>query len=252
MTTKTKARFRAMAAVVAGAMLLTSCAGTGGGAQFSDPGRPLTPAEMRMRQQANDFDRTLAEGIAVGAIGGAAAGAGIGALAGGDNRGTSALIGAGIGAVLGSLAGYTAGSYYAKKKGQYTNQEQLLDSMIADARADTQKAEAQFRDSQTIAAVDKRKLDQIKRDLAAKRISQDQAQKELAAIDSNRQVLQASIANLTERRDEWRQAAREARSDANNPRIAQLDHEIDKLDKQIALMQSELDAVNARRLTVVG
>jgi prefoldin subunit 5 len=250
--TGTKVRFRATAAVVAGAMLLTSCAGVGGGAQFSDPGRPLTPAESRMRQQTNDFNRTLAEGVVVGAVGGAAAGAGIGALAGGDNRGKSALIGAGIGAVLGSLAGYTAGSYYAKKKEKYVDQEQRLDSMIADARADTQKTEALFRDTQTIAAADKQKLDQIKRDLAAKRISQEQAQKELAAIDSNRQALEASIANLAKRRDEWRQAAQEARSDANNPRLAQLDNEIGKLDKQIALMQSELDAVNARRLTVVG
>jgi prefoldin subunit 5 len=233
-------------------MLLTSCAGVGGGAEFSDPGRPLSLAEMRMRQQANDFDRTLAEGVAVGALGGAAAGAGIGALAGGDNRGSAALIGAGIGAVLGSLAGYTAGSYYAKKKGQYADQEQLLDSMIAEAQADNQKTEALLQDTQTIAAADKRKLDQIKRDLAAKRISQEQAQKELAAIDSNRQALETSIANLTKRQEEWRQAAQEARSDANNPRIVQLDYEIDRLDKQIALMQSELDAINARRLTVVG
>ena len=139
MTITTRVRFRATAAVVAAAMLVASCAGAGGDPQFTDPGRPLTSAEMRMRQQANDFDRTLAEGVAIGALGGAAAGAGIGALAGGNNRGTSALIGAGIGAVLGSLAGYTAGSYYAKKKGQYADQEQLLDSMIADARTDAQK-----------------------------------------------------------------------------------------------------------------
>jgi hypothetical protein len=252
MTTKTKVRFRATAAVVAGAMLLSSCAGAGGGPQFSDPGRPLTPAEMRMRQQASDFDRTLAEGVAVGALSGAAAGAGIGALAGGDNRGTAALIGAGIGAVLGGLAGYGAGSYYAKKKGQYADQEQRLDSMIADARADNQKAEVLLRDTQTIAASDKQKLDQIKRDLAAKRISQEQARKELAAIDSNRQALETSIANLTKRREEWRQAAQEARSDANNPRLTQLDYEIQEMNENISLMQSELDAVNARRLTVAG
>ena len=251
MTSKTKVRFRATAVVVAGAMLLASCAGTSG-AQFTDPGRPLTPAEMRMRQQTSDFNRTLAEGVAIGAVGGAAAGAGIGALAGGDNRGTSALIGAGIGAVLGSLAGYAAGSYYAEKKGRYADQEQLLDAMIADARADNQKTEMLVRDSQTVAVADKQKLDQIKRDLAAKKISHEQAQKELAAVDSNRQVLESSITNLGKRRDEWRQAALEARSDANNPRVAQLDNEINKLDKQIALMQSELDAINARRLTVVG
>ncbi len=257
MTSKTKMRFQATAAVVAGAMLLASCAGTSG-AQFTDPGRltdpgrPLTPAEMRMRQQTSDFNRTLAEGVAIGAVGGAAAGAGIGALAGGDNRGTSALIGAGIGAVLGSLAGYAAGSYYAEKKRRYADQEQLLDAMIADARADNQKTEMLVRDSQMVAAADKQKLDQIKRDLAAKKISHEQAQKELAAVDSNRQVLESSITNLGKRRDEWRQAALEARSDANNPRVAQLDNEINKLDKQIALMQSELDAINARRLTVVG
>ncbi len=241
---------QAMAAVVAAVLFLSSCAGTTGA--YSDPGRPLTVAEQRMRQQASDFNRTLAEGIAVGAVGGAAAGAGIGALAGGDNRGTSALIGAAIGAALGSLAGYAAGSYYAEKKATYANQEQLLDAMIADARMDNQKTEALVRDSQTVAASDKQKLAQIQRDLAAKRISHEQAQKDLAAIDSNRQVLEQSINNLVKRRNEWRQAAQEARADVNNPRIVQLDNEIDKLDKQIALMRSELDAINARRLTVVG
>lgn len=245
-------RSRTLAAVVAAAVFLASCAQTGGSAQYTDPGRPLTPAELRMRQQTNDFNRTLAEGVAVGALTGAAAGAGIGALAGGNNRGSAALIGAGIGALVGSLAGYAAGSYYAKKKGKYADQEQLLDSMIADVQADNQKTQALVQDARTVAAADNQKLDKIKRDVAAKRISQEQAQKELAAIDSNRQVLEQSIASLSKRRDEWRQTAQEARADANNPRLAQLDSEISKLDKQIALMQSELDAINARRVTVVG
>ena len=161
MTSKTKVRFRATAAVVAGAMLLSSCAEVGGGPQFSDPGRPLTPAELRMRQQSNDFNRTLVEGVAVGALGGAALGAGIGAAAGGNNRGSSAALGALISAAVGTLAGYAAGSYYAEKKGQYADQEQVLDAMIADARADNLKTEALLRDSQTVAAADIQKLDRI-------------------------------------------------------------------------------------------
>lgn len=241
----TKSGFRAVAMVVSFVMLVSACAGANLG--LSEPSGPLTPAEQRMRDKAKDFNRTLGEGIAMGAMAGAAAGGGV-AVATGKNAWIPVLAGAALGAAMGAVAG----SYYAQKKEKYANEEDVLGAMIADAQADNQKTQALIADVQTVAAADKLKMKQIKRDLANKKISQEQAKTELATIDSNRQVVEKLVANLSKRRDEWREAAADARSDANNPKIVQLDREIGKLDKEVALAQRELDALNAHRVMIVG
>lgn len=238
--------FRVTALVVALSLLISSCASSNG---YNASGQPLTPAEQRMRAQADDFNRTLVEGVAIGAVAGAALGALAGWAAGG---GRGAAIGAGAGAVGGGLLGGAAGTYYAQKKQQYANSEDRLDAMIAEAKADNAKSETLLQDTRTVVRSDMQKLDQVQREVAARRMSQAQAQKELASVDANRSALQRSIGALTKRRDEWRQAAAEAKRDTSAKQVAQLDAEIQKLDQQISLMQTELNAINARRASVVG
>ncbi len=125
-----------------------------------------------------------------------------------------ALIGAGIGALVGTVAGGATGSYYAEKKQRYSNEEQRLDSMIADARSYNAKTELTLATTRAMVAEDRGKLTMIEQDVAAKRISQEQAQRELAGIDRRRQLLATTIASQKARRDEWRQAVAEARSDS--------------------------------------
>jgi len=191
-----------------------------------------------MRDQANDFNRTILEGAGVGAL----AGAGIGAAA---CRGdlSCILIGAAAGAAAGSAGGY----YYAQKKEGYVNEEQRLDAIIADIRKDNQNLEGLVKDAQTVAAADKQKMDQVDKALAANTISQEQAKRELAAVDDNREVLEDTIANLKDRRDEWSEVAQKARADTDTAQMARLDREIKTLENQIALLENELDALTTRR-----
>lgn len=243
-------RFQALAGVLVVVLLVNGCATASSG---GDTGRPLTPAEERMRQQSSDYDRTIAEGIGVGALAGAALGAGIGAAASGGNRGKGAAIGAVIGGLVGAAAGGMTGQYYADKKKQYANEEQLLDSIIADLETENRRLDSLVADTRTVVADDHRKLDQVRSDLAANRVSRQEASRRLAAVDSNRKVLAATIAKLRNRRDEWRSVAQKARADgAGNPKVAQIDQEINRLESQVALMQHELDAINSRRSSVVG
>ena len=65
-------------------------------------------------------------------------------------------------------------------------------------------------------------------------------------------MLRDTIASQQARRDEWRQAVAEARRDSDNPKVAEVDQQIARLESQIALMQQELDALNSHRATVVG
>jgi len=231
-------------------LLLAGCAGT------AETGEPLTPAQASMRQQSADYNRTILEGVGVGALGGAARGAGIGAVASSNNRGMGALIGAAIGAVAGGIAGGVTGSYYANKKQEYANEEQRLDAVIADIASENQKLEALNRTTQDVVAEDKRKLDSIEQDLAAKKITKAQAQRELASIDGDRRVIEQTITNLKKRRDEWKQVAVQARQEATsgtgNAKVAEIDREIEQLSQQIALMQGELEALTSRRTSIVG
>lgn len=243
-------RFQALAGVLVVVLLVNGCATASSG---GDPGRPLTPAEERVRQQSSDYDRTIAEGIGVGALAGAALGAGIGAAASGGNRGKGAAIGAVIGGLVGAAAGGITGQYYGEKKKQYANEEQLLDSIIADLETENRRLDTLVADTRTVVAADQRKLDQVRNDLVANRVSRQEASRRLAAVDSNRKVLADTIAKLRNRRDEWRDVAHKARADgAGNPKVAQIDQEINRLESQIALMQHELDAINSRRASVVG
>jgi len=215
------------------------------------PDEQLTPAEARLRQQSADFNRTIAEGVGIGALGGAALGAGIGALVT-KNRGTGALIGAAIGALSGAVAGGVTGSYYANKKQQYANEEQRLDSMIADISTENQKLEALNATTQQVVTENLAELDAIQGDLSAKRISRAQANQRLAQVDNERQTIALTLASLKKRRNEWQEAAAQARMDASGQQVRMLDQQIAQLEKQINAMESELDALTSRRTSIVG
>lgn len=228
------------------ALLLGGCA-----TQGQQPDDQLTPAEARLRQQSADFNRTIAEGVGLGALGGAALGAGIGALAT-KNHGAGALIGAAIGALSGAIAGGLTGSYYASKKQQYANEEQRLDSMIADLSTENDKLEALNATTKQVVAENIAELDSIQGDLAAKRISKAQAEQRLAQVDKDRQTIATTLASLKKRRTEWQEAAAQARMEASAQQTRVLDQQIAQLEKQINVMQGELDALTSRRTSVVG
>jgi hypothetical protein len=205
------------------------------------PARPLTPAEERMRAQASDYKKTIAGGLLVGCLGGA----GIGALIERDAKG--ALIGCGAGAVVGGAAGY----YVAEKKKGYATREQQLDAMIADVKQDNAKVATMVADTREIATADRKRIDQIERDLKANKISRQEAQKQMADVDANRVFLAETVRDLQLRRDQWRDVRNKA---GGNPQeLAEMDKEIQQLERQIASMEAELNALNSRRATsVVG
>jgi len=245
MSRRLPAPLRAAAALLAGVLLLAGCGPKA-------PSRPLTPQEVRMRQQAYDFNRTIAEGVGVGILGGAAAGAGIGALANPRDRGEGAIIGAIIGGVVGGIAGGMTGKYYADKKANYANEEQRLDAIIADLQEQNASLAALVDATRAVCDADQQKLARIESDLAAQRMTRAEADRQLAAIDDNREVLAATIKDLQKRRGEWLEIAADARSDTSSNRIAALDAEIATLEARISEMESELNALNSRRASVVG
>ncbi len=237
-------------------LLWTTVFGLNACATAARPSSPsaLTPQEERMRAQAADFNRTITEGVVAGALGGAAAGAGIGALANKRNRSQGALIGAAIGALAGALMGGAAGKYYADKKERYANQEQRLDAIIADLQKQNAELNALVDSTRTVVDADKRKIDDVSKELAANKISKQEARQRLASVEGNCRFLSQTIATLKQRHDEWKQVADQARAEptSDSKKIQVLDGQINRLEQQITLMQGDLDALNSRRVSVVG
>lgn len=205
-----------------------------------------------MYKQAQDYNKTVAQGVLVGALAGAAIGAGTGAAANSKNRGEGALIGMAIGAAIGALGGGAAGTYYAKKKQDYANKEQRLDAIIADLDRQNAELEQLVQSAQSVIEADTRKIDEVSADLAAKRISKKQAEQRLDAVDDNSKFLKQQIDSLKEARDEWIDVAEKARADTNSPKLQKLDEQIGRLQQQITELEGELDALTARRASVVG
>lgn len=220
------------AAGICVALLVSGCAQT----QHSS-GRPYTPEEQRLRQQADVYNQTVLEGCV--------AGIGTGALAGylAGRSLTSTAIGVGAGAAIGCGAGW----YIAKLQEGHADKEQQLDAMITDVRADNERVAGLVGSARQVIAKDKAKIDQIDRDLASGKISMESARSEMANVDDNQRYLESTLANVKLRQNEWKEVANESRKKANPQKIAEINREMKKLETQIALLESELDTLVERR-----
>lgn len=198
---------------------------------------PLTPQEQQMRQQGEAFNKTVVEGAVIGAL----AGALTGALINRDAKG--ALIGAMAGGALGGGTGY----YLAQKQKQYASSEQRMDAMIADVRADNQKVAGFIRSSKEVIAADKRKIDQLNRQIAAGKVSKENAKRELAGVEQNERYLQKTIGNLKKKQGEWKEIANQTKGQGNTRQTKELNGEINKLEKQVSSLEKELDSLVQRR-----
>ena len=117
------------------------------------------------------FFTSIVEGAAIGA----AAGGLTGFLAGGDTKST--LIGAGAGAVVGGVGGY----FVAKQK-VASNNTQLTDSIYSDVTKENQEIDGVTRTFRALRRCRLREARDLKRDYAAHKIAQDDAQSKLKQI----------------------------------------------------------------------
>ena len=219
------------------ALLLGACTTTGDTAR--------TPAEQKMREQANTFNQTVGEGALVGCI----AGAIIGILASNRHQGNGAAIGCGAGAVAGGATGYMV----ASKQETYANEEARLNAMIDDLRADNQRLSGLIDSSHTVIESDKAALAALDKKIAANTITQSQAKVELAKVDDNIKYLQQTVANLKKREAEYQTARDEAAAKASAQQTAEVDAQIATLKNQIASLETDLDGlVTRRKISRVG
>lgn len=199
-----------------------------------------SPDEVRLRQQGSTFNNTVIEGCMVGSI----AGALIGALVSGkQNRGRGAAIGAAAGGALGCGSGW----WVAETQQSHAMNEQQLDALAQTLRQENVKLSQLVATSRQVIAEDKKKIARIDRELAAGRLSREQARAEMNSVDSNQQYLSQTLTNLKQQQAEWRQAAQQVRGSGNRQRAAEIDREVAALEKQVAVLEADLDSLAKRR-----
>lgn len=229
--------FRTVATCVTAGFLLSACATT-------KPNRPLTPQEIALREQSKNYTQTVVEGAAMGAILGAV----LMAAAGGKSKDIAA------GAALGAAAGGLAGTYIAEKKKQYATAEAQYNAIITDVENENTKLASLSDNARQVIANDKLEIDRIDKQIADGSLTMDQAKKDIAAVDSNRQVLAGTLSGLRKKQKELEDIQKEAATlGGNDDQQKKMDEELTKLRSQIASLETEVDTlVERRKVSRVG
>ncbi|KAF0222772.1 MAG: hypothetical protein FD176_2449 [Rhodospirillaceae bacterium] len=233
---------KAVALSLSVSLLLSACQTTGAN------NRPLTPAEQRMREQADIYNQTIFEGAATGCAAGILAGILIGATTSSKkNKGKNMLVDGAIGCVAGAAIGGGVGAYVADKQEKYASREEQLDAMITDVKGENQRLAGLVTATQQVIVADKARIDQIDKDLAAGKITMAQAKEKMAAVDDNKSYLDNTITELRKRHSTYAEAAGQVERGAAKNKVAAMNQEITTLEKQIAQLEAERDSLAQRR-----
>ncbi len=211
------------------------------------PAVPLSAAEQQMRQDSDRFNKTVIGGVLTGA----AVGAGVGVLAalltGGNKKEirNSAVAGAVVGGVAGGIDGYVT----AKKEQSGRNEIRALQAAAADVRQDNQKLQAFLDSSGVVLSEGRQRLAALNGDLAAKRISAEQAQAARKREEQNIASMSTTLAQAKQTRDQYTQASAKFSGTPQDKR--DLDGEIARMNRQVAQLEGNISEYN-KALAVSG
>ena len=240
---KSMAFQRAVCAAAAAALMLSmSACQTPGALQYSagSPAVPLTAAEAQMRQDADRFDKTVIGGVMTGAAIGAVAGALAAAISGGNSKQirNTAIAGGVAGGVLGGVDGYVT----AKKDQAGRNEIRTLQAAAADVRQDNQKLQAFIASSDTVLAEGKTRLATLRADVAAKKLSTQQAAQARQHEEQNIASMNNTLVQAKKTRDQYSQAATQFGGTPQAKR--DLDSELARMNKQVAQLENNISDYN--------
>lgn len=194
----------------------------------------LTPQENQIRQRADQFNTTLAEGALAGAVIGAL----VGSLASSHDRGRNAGIGAAGGAALGLGAGYlVASNTEAQQQTEYQ-----YNNAIAKAQETARKSQEDANTAQQAAAQAQQQLAQLNQQIAQKRISMDTYQRKLDSLRSTNDSLVSLISNYRQHSASMHRYAQARQSVPMAQAAAETDQSIARLQQAESILAAGLGA----------
>jgi hypothetical protein len=229
----------AVALAVSGCKTMDKLAG-GGSDRSQQASAQLTPAEKQLRKDEERFNKTVIGGVVTGALVGAVGAAAITALTGGDKKDVQkAAVG---GAVLGGAVGGIDGYNKAKREQAANNELRAVQAAAADVKADNARLQAVIDSSSQVLAEGKARLETLRADVAAKRVSADQAQQARKREEANIDSMKKALAKAKETREQYAQSATKFNASATEKR--DLDAEIARMDKQVAALEKNISEYN--------
>ena len=201
---------------------------------------PLTPAEQQMRKDQDRFHNTVIGGVLTGALVGGGLAALVSAATGGSGKDVrnSAVAGAVVGGVVGGIDGYVT----AKKEQNGRNEIRTLQAAADDVRKDNAKLQAFIDSSGNVLAEGKQRLAALQGDVAAKRVSAEQATLARQREEQNIASMNNTLAQAKKTRDQYTQAAAQFSGPPANKR--DLDGEIARMNKQVAQLEGNIVEYN--------
>ncbi len=194
----------------------------------------LTPAEQRMRQQSKAFQKTVWEGVLIGA--------GAGTLWGviqGD-KGKDVLLKAAIGGAVGGLAG----AYIASKQKQFSSKEDQLDAMIADVRRANQETEALIASVRQVIAADKQRLAAVEQRYRKGQASQTEVADARRRITDNRAVIAQASSGAREQQTMFQGAERQYRQDNPGTDTKPMQRELEVYNRNLSTLDKLAGSVS--------
>lgn len=130
-----------------------------------------------------------------------------------------------------------ANYYLEARRTQYANNEQRMNSYINDVRNDNNQISSLISDTNQVIEKNKAQVEQIKAQLAAKQITLQEANKQLANLDGNIAFLRKAEASYRNKLQEYQKtAAAERQQGVSDP----------ALDAQIADMKKRIDELELK------
>jgi len=221
-------------------VLLSGCASTG--SNSLGMGAPAPDPRLTQGTDAQFFSKSGYQACAMGA--GAAV---LACVLGNPGNKAVCMIAAGV-AACGVAMG--ANYYVDQRRSEYADTNQRLQKDNSDVQLDTQKVVMRTATAQQVINDDKAQVEQIKRDLASKKIDQAQAQKQIASIDSNIDQLRLEVKNMQSKVTGYNEAMKVERSQGAGPEIQQIDANIAKMNEKVASLQKEVDGLYSQRSAI--
>lgn len=235
-------------AALAVALALAGCQTAGGvvknpfdaSSQQSSAALPMSAAEQEMLADQERFNETVISAVLTGALVGAAACAAGALLFGkrGSDVGKSAVI---CGVAGGAIAGIDG---YVTAKNEQASRQKIRATQAAanDMRQDNQRLQAYIDSSNRVLAEGKARLASLKRDVAAKKLSTDEARQAREREERNIASMNETLKQARNTRDQYVEASAKMPDTPQNKR--DLDAEIRRMNQQIAQLEANVSAYN--------
>lgn len=207
---------------------------TGGTSTGAESTADLTPAERRMREQSRAFQRTVWEGVLIGA----SAGALWGVIAREDAKDVLKK------ALIGGAVGGLAGAYIAHKQKQYSSKEDQLDSMIADVRDSNRKTEELIVSVREVVAEDKRRLASVEKRYKTGQATEAELKEVRARVSENKTVVAQAGKGAREKYSMFEGAEREYRQQNPGTDTKGLQTELKAYNRQIETLDGLADTIS--------